>query len=188
MEEVKENFILINKNAFRDIYFIIAPILAIPAYQHFGKENKKVTLGLPSDSFIESIVNSEMDTNILKGNVINTQEIIKVTFDKKIGKYFRYNLNCNGFAAYPDTVHTQGGSISVIRFPSASNSFSLFLFEPSKEVKDLLVTHEVNSEIYEKIKSNCESFVQLRISNNKIYIVCEKNITDTTLDKITKLL
>ncbi|MDR0857111.1 MAG: hypothetical protein LBM76_01835 [Mycoplasmataceae bacterium] len=184
---IKENFIQLNESAFKDIYYMISPIIVFPAYQHFGKNKPLTEKDWPSEYYIEGIINDGTNIEYIKPN-INTQHIIKVSFVKDEGKCAKYNIECKGYHAYRDVIYQQGGSINVIRFSLRSNNHVLYVIKMTKKCNEILVDQEINQKVYKSILSKVPSFIEAKINNNFAYVVSSKPLTPVLLTKITSSL
>lgn len=195
--DAKNKFINYNDTFFRGLYFDLAPLLSIPAYQQIKTHEYIYQTPYRANitSFEQESLANRFDKNILKHKESATDTIIKARFERKCGDSDIVNAEAHSFKAieHVDFVSKLGGDGRMHAVPVKWYEYIPIVKTTTMEIGN---TKQTMSEYNENKNNNSFSQFMSQYSKNSAIIyerglvatLLQDNISNDVLDKFNTIL
>lgn len=196
LEDAKNKFVNYISNYFKNLYFELAPLLSIPAYQQF--KTREYIYNIPSRSNITSYEHESLANRFDRRHLIHkdskTDCILKANFEHKVGTSDKIAINAYSYDTieHVDIIPTLGGDGRMHDVPVHWLEYIPIVRTSYMESKNL----HLNKEEYQKTQKNekFKDFISQYSKNSAIIykeglfsVLLNGNLKDEDMDKLNEI-
>ena len=195
IEDAKNKFVSYNDLFFKGLYFDLAPLLSIPAYQQVKTHEYIYQTPYRANitSFEQESLANRFDKNILKHQETASDVIVKARFEKKAGKSDVVNIEAYSFKAVErlDYVSTLGGDGRVHAVPVKWYEYIPVVKSTPMQIQNTKMNmneYKENNDIFSQFVSQYSKNNAIIYERGLVATLLANNMSDEALDKFNTII